>query len=279
MLGPRPRGTARRPQRHVQLRLRARNHSCAVRADGTLDCWGLDYSGLLDAPGGHFTAVSASPSHSCAIRTGGSLKCWGTFRPPPEGVTLVEPAGASDALGTASISGPGDTLILNPAASVRPSPTPGGGPYTSIDTSGLHTCALRTDGSLDCWGWSSHGEADPDPDKRYTAVTVGQDHSCGLRFGGTIDCWGAPTTTNSTIRPESSSACPRGETEPAHCARKVSCSAGEGAPLRPSGHLRGRSSPSRSATRTHARCIPTTRSSAGEESRPTSPKCRARTSP
>ena len=71
----------------------SRNHTCAVRTDGTVECWGLDYAGLLDAPDGQFTAVSASPGHSCAIRTGGILECWGTFRPPPEGVTLVERAG------------------------------------------------------------------------------------------------------------------------------------------------------------------------------------------
>ena len=70
-----------------------RRHTCAVRTDGSVACWGLDYAGLLDAPDGHFTAVSASPSHSCAIRTGGGLECWGTFRPPPEGVTVVERAG------------------------------------------------------------------------------------------------------------------------------------------------------------------------------------------
>ena len=71
----------------------SRNHTCAVRTGGSVECWGLDYAGLLDAPDGQFTAVSASPGHSCAIRTGGILECWGTFRPPPEGVTLVEPTG------------------------------------------------------------------------------------------------------------------------------------------------------------------------------------------
>ena len=68
----------------------ARNHSCGVHTNGTVECWGLDYPGLLNAPGGQFTTVSASPSHSCAIRTNGRVECWGTVRPAPEGVTLAQ---------------------------------------------------------------------------------------------------------------------------------------------------------------------------------------------
>ena len=61
-----------------------------MRTNGTVECWGLDYAGLLNAPGGHFTAVSASPSHSCAIRTNGTIECWGTVKLPPDGVTTVD---------------------------------------------------------------------------------------------------------------------------------------------------------------------------------------------
>ena len=55
-------------------------HSCAVRADGALACWGAtgiwDF-GQADAPSGTFTAVAAGELHSCAIRADGTLACWG----------------------------------------------------------------------------------------------------------------------------------------------------------------------------------------------------------
>ena len=70
-------------------------YSCAIRNDGALECWGLDYGGLLNAPDGRFTAVSASTAHACAIRADSSIECWGTFRAPPQDVTLHPGTGRS----------------------------------------------------------------------------------------------------------------------------------------------------------------------------------------
>ena len=44
-------------------------HTCGIRTNGTLDCWGWTRDGLLDPPGGRFIAVSAGDSYSCGIRT------------------------------------------------------------------------------------------------------------------------------------------------------------------------------------------------------------------
>ncbi|MFT4036309.1 MAG: hypothetical protein QM679_12115, partial [Patulibacter sp.] len=66
------------------------SHTCAVKDDGSVWCWGGgDYgqlgngstsdssspvavSGLSDA-----VSVSAGDYHSCAVRSGGSVACWG----------------------------------------------------------------------------------------------------------------------------------------------------------------------------------------------------------
>src|SRR5438477_635248 len=59
-----------------------------------------------------------------------------------------------------------------------------------------HTCALRTDGSLACWGNNfnfddgSHGQATP-PAGNFAQVSAGQYHTCGLKTNGTIGCWGS----------------------------------------------------------------------------------------
>ena len=64
-------------------------HSCGVRADGTVTCWGsnefLVYhdsqprwiaDGKLDAPSGRFLSVTVSINHSCGVRVDQSAVCW-----------------------------------------------------------------------------------------------------------------------------------------------------------------------------------------------------------
>ena len=45
------------------------HHSCAIHADQTIACWGLNRSRQADAPDGQFTAITAGSYHTCAIRT------------------------------------------------------------------------------------------------------------------------------------------------------------------------------------------------------------------
>ena len=60
------------------------------------------------------------------------------------------------------------------------------GRYSAV-TAGWHSCGLRTNGTVTCWG-SNDGEATA-PDGQYSAVTAGDNRSCGLRTNGTITCW------------------------------------------------------------------------------------------
>ena len=51
-----------------------------------------------------------------------------------------------------------------------------------------HMCALRTDGTIACWG----NEVFDPPDGQYTAVSAGGGwYSSALRTDGTITIWGA----------------------------------------------------------------------------------------
>ena len=126
-------------------------HTCAVRDNGELWCWGADTSGqlgigevrdedsavrspmraLLD----RWNAVEAGQSHSCGLRDDGSLWCWGANDKGQLGV--------------------GDTLQ-------RPSPAqvlvPGGGQWTQVAPGRDHTCAIRSDQTLWCWGLNEQGQ-------------------------------------------------------------------------------------------------------------------------
>ena len=52
-------------------------HSCALAVDSTVHCWGRDSFGETQAPAGEFIAVSAGSSFSCGLRPDNSIECWG----------------------------------------------------------------------------------------------------------------------------------------------------------------------------------------------------------
>ncbi len=165
-------------------------HTCAVLDTGGVKCWGyngggrlgngstatsylpVNVSGLSGA-----TAVSAGGSQSCAI-AGGALYCWG--------------------LGGLGQTGDGAYTNRNVPVSVLGM----GSGVTQITTGTLHTCALKSDGAVYCWGYNSNGQvADESFAKtgfpfrvalplRTSAVFGGDYHTCALQVTGEVDCWG-----------------------------------------------------------------------------------------
>ena len=127
------------------------DHSCAVTAEGSLECWGSNEFGQSDPPAGQYSEVSAGSTHTCALTVAGEVRCWGA---------------------------PNDARIAAPQ-----------GRYTSIDAGYDHTCALSESGEIACWGWNEDGQATP-PSGRFTAVSAGRWHSCALDDAGELTCWG-----------------------------------------------------------------------------------------
>ena len=132
-------------------------HSCALRANGSVECWGADHDGEASPPSGSFTAVSANGRHSCGIRTDKTIECWG-----------------ADHNGQAS---------------------PPSGSFTAVAAGGFHSCGIRTNGSVECWGYNQVRQSSP-PSGSFTAVSAGGFHSCGVRTNGSVECWGADNATD-----------------------------------------------------------------------------------
>ena len=96
-------------------------HTCGLRSDGTLDCWGSDAMGQATPPSGLFSGITAGGYHACGIRSVGVAACWG-----------------SDAQGQAT---PPDRL------------------YAEISGGFQHNCAIHDDGTAGCWGLNMQGQA------------------------------------------------------------------------------------------------------------------------
>ena len=62
--------------------------------------------------------------------------------------------------------------------------------FTAISSGGLHTCGLRSNGSVACWGNNAYGQATAPVGETFTAISSGSGHTCGLRSNGSAVCWG-----------------------------------------------------------------------------------------
>ena len=127
------------------------SHTCGLKTDATITCWGNNEHGQTDAPSGTFNAVTAGWDHTCGLKTDATITCWGNNE-----------HGQADA----------------------PS-----GTFNAVTASLLHTCGLKTDATITCWGSNVGGQADA-PSGTFNAVTAGLNHTCGLKTDATITCWG-----------------------------------------------------------------------------------------
>ena len=122
------------------------SHTCAVRADGTVACWGDNSYGQLGdgtnvdstapvAVTGIANAISISSgfNYTCAARSDNSVACWG--------------ANGSGQLGDGTIV---DSSI--------PVTVTGLTNATSVAAGSSHTCAVRSDDSVACWGANGSGQ-------------------------------------------------------------------------------------------------------------------------
>lgn len=169
-----------------------KRHSCAVRRDGRVACWGFNLDGQLgngesnnkatapvDVRGlGDARAIAAGGNFSCAIRASGSVACWG--------------GNSSGQLGNGNAGG-----------SATPVAVGGLAPAVAIAAGDTHACAVATDGNVFCWGDGRNGQlgtgmsmSSPTPQRVVAIplammVAAGERSSCSLARTGAVHCWGA----------------------------------------------------------------------------------------
>ena len=132
------------------------NFNCQVTYSGAVDCGRSHADDIPDLPGSVYD-ISAQVHYACAVFEIGSIHCW----PWPQYAWLVHPD------------------LLKPPA----------GRFVAIRTGSEHACAVRSDGTLACWGSDHLGQSSP-PSGSFASVSLGWSFTCGVRLSGELECWG-----------------------------------------------------------------------------------------
>ena len=66
------------------------------------------------------------------------------------------------------------------------------GKIKDVSAGGRHTCGVRSDDAIVCWGSNAAGQSSP-PAGRFKRVSAGDEHTCGIRVDDLVECWGDNT--------------------------------------------------------------------------------------
>ena len=169
-------------------------HTCGVKADGSVICWGSyrvgafgNSTGRPKPPPGSFVSVGAGDYHNCGLKPDSSVECWGSNilgRSAPSASSF-----SSISVGTEHACGvKTDSAVECWGSNILGKSTPPTGRFASVSAGVLRTCGVKTDGSIECWGDNARGRP---PSGSFLSVTVGYFHACSIRTDGSVECWGS----------------------------------------------------------------------------------------
>ena len=169
------------------------SHTCATRTDGSLYCWGLNTDGQLgdntlvqklvptreSGAASNWSVVTTGSVHTCAMKSTAAIYCWGN--------------GTNGEIGNAASV---DVKVPTQESTAATN-------WTWISAGGSHTCAVKSTGTLWCWGDSTNGQiGDNGTTDRNTptqasgaatnweTVSGGKSHTCAVKTTGALYCWG-----------------------------------------------------------------------------------------
>lgn len=191
---PAPAPDAPPPPDHWDVVAGGRAHTCGIRIDHTLWCWGRNDVGQLGARASAadledsvprqvgtdttWISVDTRDDTTCALKDDHTLWCWGR-----------------NTSGQVALPPGSDGMVAEPRQV--------DGTWTAVAVGADHACALDEDGRAHCWGRGIDGQLGdgsmtdrPAPGRvtssaTFVSLTAGDQFTCGLEAGGAASCWGA----------------------------------------------------------------------------------------
>jgi alpha-tubulin suppressor-like RCC1 family protein len=174
------------------------------------------------AGGFKFSRLSSGEGHTCGLRTDGAVFCWGQNQSGQIGDATTQPRTSPTAVAGGLLfetvgAGSGLTCALTPqpagrpycwgnvagAGSASPVTYPSAPSFTALTVGGGHACGLAADGAAYCWGGNQFGQLGDSSqtsrtsptkvagDLRFTQISAGTVHTCGMTTAGAVACWGS----------------------------------------------------------------------------------------
>lgn len=180
------------------------SHSCALLADGTVQCWGGNQNGQLGNGGKtdfsyvpvtvsgitNAVAIAAGGDHTCALLANGTVRCWGENR--------------FGQLGNGNLTKSAVPVVVIGLTNA-----------TAVAAGWEHSCAILSDGRVMCWGLKKRDAKTVTVDvvvpvsgiTNVVALAGGGEHTCAVLADGRVQCWGVNengqlgdgTTTDSLV--------------------------------------------------------------------------------
>ena len=168
-------------------------HTCILDTEGRVWCWGRNQFGQLGTRSVEeysiqpvlirnldpVISISAGQDHTCAVEESGRAYCWGLN-------DWVQ-------LGNPDVGG----------SSPEPGVVPDFEEAVAVSAGRVHTCALKEEGTVWCWGANDSGQMgtggnydlaiNPVQVERLTDISyisAGGYHTCAVESAGTLWCWG-----------------------------------------------------------------------------------------
>ena len=177
--------------------------ACALMSDDTIDCWGRNNSGILDASGtfggndvenptqvpgvSDVAQLAIGTQHACVRQSTGAVLCWGAHYPDAGYLGIGSGASLPPDPESDSIFPP----VVVPLAATA----------SDLSAGETHTCAV-VDGIVFCWGQNEMGQLGDGTTNwgdspvatsvtNATSVSAGSRHTCARLTNGNVVCWGA----------------------------------------------------------------------------------------